>query len=58
MERQIPKKYLKLIERAKSSNSRKAKIRAFCLECCYYSEKEVELCTSKDCVFYPIRLTG
>lgn len=59
MERLIPKKYRKLYQQAKSSKrNRKAKIRAFCLECCGYSPKEVGLCTDKDCPFYENRITG
>jgi hypothetical protein len=56
--RDIPKKYRKLYNKAKNSTSRKAKIRAFCLECCSYSEKEVGLCTDSGCVFHKIRLNG
>jgi len=54
----VPRKYRKLHERAINSASRKAKIRFFCLECCGYQAKEVNLCTDLDCVFYKIRASG
>lgn len=54
----VPRKYIKLYTRAMNTASRKAKIRFFCLECCGFDGKEVNKCTSFDCVFYKIRESG
>lgn len=54
----IPRKYKKAYLKAMNSRSRKAAIRAFCLECCYYQEKEVRECTDKGCSLYKYRETG
>ena len=43
--RDIPPKYRAMYKRAMSGKSRKAAMRIFCLECVYYSEMEVSLCT-------------
>jgi hypothetical protein len=53
--RDIPAKYEKLYNRAMSGKSRKAAIRAFCLECVGWSEYEVSVCTYPDCPLYPYR---
>jgi len=50
------REYEKLKERALKGRSRKAAIKAFCLECCGFNRKEVELCQSPDCPLYPYRL--
>lgn len=57
MERLIPKKFRGIFAKAKSSKgNRKAKIRAFCLECCGWQAKEVRDCTDIFCLFYENRL--
>jgi len=58
MERDIPKKYRKLYQKAVSGRSRKAAIRSFCLECVGYIEKEVPICTDGACPLYKYRLKG
>lgn len=54
----VPAKYRKLYRRAWSGKSRKAAIRAFCLECVYWSEKEVRLCTAPACPLFEFREKG
>ena len=54
----IPPKYRGNYERAMASKSRKAAIRAQCLECCGWNSKEVRNCTSTDCTLYKFRITG
>jgi hypothetical protein len=49
--RDIPTKYEKLYKRAMSGKSRKAAIRAFCLECVGWSEYEVSVCTYPELPF-------
>ena len=56
--RQVPRKYRAIYERATSGKSRKAAVRAFCLECVGWQAREVDLCTSPGCPLYPYRLTG
>lgn len=56
MIRLIPKKYRKIYNRRKTS--RKAAIRSQCLDCCAYSEKEVQICSDKECPLYKWRLSG
>lgn len=58
MNRDIPKRYQKMYEKAKKSRSRKVKIRFHCLECVGFEFEEVGKCTDKECVFYEDRLTG
>jgi len=58
MKRNIPKKFRGIYDKAKNGKSRKMAIRAFCLECCSYSSKEVKLCTDEGCPLYKYRLTG
>lgn len=53
-----PPKYRNLYRRAWTAKSRKAAIRAFCLECVGWSEKEVRLCTAPACPLYEFRLRG
>ena len=48
----IPSKYNKLIERAKTGRSRKDSIHVHCLECMGYEREAVRGCTSKNCVFW------
>ncbi len=54
----IPPKYRGNYERAMASKSRKAAIRAQCLECCGWNSKEVKCCTSTDCTLHKFRITG
>jgi len=58
MDRNIPKKYKRLYNKAVTGRSRKAAIRSFCLECTGYSPKETENCTDKACPLYKYRLIG
>lgn len=55
MEREIPKVYQGVYERAMSGNSRKAAMRAFCLKCVGWERNEVALCTDTQCPLYPYR---
>ena len=57
MERNIPKKYIKLYNKG-IKTSRKAAIRSFCLECMGYLEQEVILCPDTTCPLYKWRETG
>ena len=52
---QMPKKYRATYNQAMSGRSRKAAMRAFCLECCGWEIKEVFLCTDSGCNLYPYR---
>ena len=54
----VPTKYRDLYRRAYAGKSRKAAIRAHCLECVYWSPKEVALCTAPACPLYEFRLKG
>lgn len=58
MEKDVPRKYRKLHEEARTTTSRKKAIRFFCLECCGFDAAEVRQCTAKDCVMYKYRLKG
>lgn len=51
----VPAKYRKLYESAYTGRSRKAAMRAFCLECVGWSEAEVRLCTAPACPLWPYR---
>ena len=57
-ERDIPRKYRKLYQKAINNNSRKTAIRMFCIECVGYEGKEVPLCTDKGCPLFKYRLKG
>jgi len=54
----VPVKYRGLYKRAYAAKSRKAAIRAFCLECTYWQFSEVALCTAPACPLYEYRLKG
>ena len=54
----IPKAYQGHYKKALAGKSRKAAIRAFCLECVGWNAKEVRLCTAKGCPLYQFRLKG
>ena len=54
----VPAKYRDLYRRAYAGKSRKAAIRAHCLECVYWSADEVRRCTDPACPLYEFRLKG
>jgi len=54
----VPRKYGNLYRKAWERSSRKAAIRAFCLECVCWSATEVRLCTAPACPLFEFRLTG
>lgn len=58
MSNEYPKKYRAIYRRAMTGRSRTAAIRAMCLQCGGYSEKEVTLCTSPNCPLFSYRLKG
>ena len=58
MERDIPQKFQKLYQRAKTGRSQSAAIRSFCLECTGYEAEEVKLCTDPGCPLFEYRLNG
>ncbi len=51
----VPAKYRPKYDRAMSGRSPKSGIRLFCLECVGWSEKEVRLCTARDCSLFLYR---
>lgn len=57
-EQRIPPAHRGRYRRAITGKSRKAAIRAFCLECTGWSSKEVRLCTSPGCPLYRYRVKG
>jgi len=54
----VPRKFRGLYKRAWAGASRKAAVRAFCLECVGWSEDEVRRCTAPACPLYEFRLHG
>jgi len=52
---QMPKLYRGTYDRAMSGKSRKAAMRAFCLECLVWQINEVFSCTDAACPLYPYR---
>ena len=52
---QIPTRQRPIFRRAWQGRSRKAAIRAFCLECMGYQSAEVNRCTAPACPLYPYR---
>lgn len=57
-DRNVPRKYVKLYNRAMTGRSRKAAIRMQCIECCGDNEKEVAMCTDGGCPLFKYRLNG
>jgi len=55
---QMPKTYRGIYDKAMSGKSRKAAMRAFCLECVGWQIKEVHLCTDRACPLFPYRPTS
>ena len=53
-----PARFRQLYRRAWKRKSRKAAIRAFCLECVCWSPTEVTKCTAPACPLYEYRLRG
>ena len=51
----VPRQYRALYKRGVSGRSRKAAIRAHCLECVAWVPSEVVKCTALGCVLYPYR---
>lgn len=51
----MPKAYRRNYEMAMAGNSRKAAMKAFCLECVMWQRNEVKLCPSIACPLYPYR---
>ena len=52
---QIPARQRPIFLRAWTGKSRKAAVRAFCLECVGYESAEVNRCTAPACALYPYR---
>ncbi len=52
---QIPVRQRSIFRRAWAGRSRKAAIRAACLECMGYQSAEVNRCTAPACPLYPYR---
>ena len=52
---QVPARQRPIFLRAWTGKSRKAAIRAFCLECVGYESAEVNRCTAPACPLYPYR---
>ena len=51
----MPKKYRGIYDKAMQGRSLKSAVHAFCLECCGWQRKEVELCSSPECSLYLYR---
>jgi len=51
----IPARQRAIFRRAWTGKSRKAAIRAFCLECMGYQSAEINRCTGATCPLYPYR---
>lgn len=52
---QMPRAYRGIYDRAMSRKSRKAAMRAFCLECVGWQVNEVHSCTDVACPMFPYR---
>jgi len=55
---QMPRIYRATYDKAMSGNSRRAAMRAFCLECVAWQIREVYTCTCTACPLYPYRPTS
>ena len=51
----MPRAYRKNYDRAMSGQSRRAAIRAQCLECVQWQREEIKLCPAVACPMYPYR---
>jgi hypothetical protein len=58
MAKDYPPKARSLYERAIKGGSRKAAIRAHCLQCMGYQFAEVKACAARTCSLYPYRMGG
>jgi len=54
----IPRRFQPVYARALAAKSRKAAIRAFCLECCGWDASEVHNCSDNGCPLYAFRSGG
>ncbi|MGB2985017.1 MAG: hypothetical protein WBE26_03965 [Phycisphaerae bacterium] len=54
----IPQRYRRLYRKAMAGRSLKAAIRAHCLMCVGWQEREVRLCMAPSCPLYPYRLSA
>jgi hypothetical protein len=52
----IPKKYIRVYNKAMTGRSRKSAMKAFCQMCVSYQNGEIEKCTDTQCPLYPYRL--
>ena len=52
---EIPRRYRGVYDKAVQGKSRKAAMRAFCLECCGWIAQEVRRCTDQACPFHRYR---
>ncbi|MHC4130486.1 MAG: hypothetical protein ACYSSP_03540 [Planctomycetota bacterium] len=52
---QMPKVYRSNYDQAMTGRSRRAAIKAFCLECVCWHKEEVRLCSSPACPLFPYR---
>lgn len=52
---EIPEPYRKDYEKAVKGNSRKAAVKAFCLECSLWQENEITDCKAVTCPLYAVR---
>lgn len=55
---ELPVRIRPIFRRAWAGKSRKAAMRAHCLECCGYESAEVGRCTGATCALYPYRGGG
>ena len=53
--REIPEQYRVVYNKAMGGKSRRAGIKAFCLECCGWSYSDVANCSDLGCPLYPYR---
>ena len=54
----VPRKHRRLYRRAWRENSRKAAVRAKCLECMGWRPNDVRMCTSPNCPLFEHRING
>jgi hypothetical protein len=54
----VPPRFRAIYRKGIAGKSRKAAIRAFCLQCTGWSASEVQRCTSTSCPLFPYRVKG
>jgi hypothetical protein len=54
----VPPRFRAIYRKGIAGKSRKAAIRAFCLQCTGWSAGEVQRCTSTSCPLFPYRIKG